>query len=436
MQRVLDAFGRAEEEAERMQTRGQLRRAGSPASRRQGGRSHRRKLPRPNAGRTRAEILQLLQVDKRLSASDRYEMERQVRNNEVHSWLTKHSVRVVPRTELSRKRKALLQGCFQLLDVDGNGSIEFEELALAMKALGFRAEDTKEAFDRGDASQDGNLDFEEFVQMFTVAWAHRESRVAFNDSFGRDMQDVVEAAGGQRAVREQDADQQHEQEVEEASTESGQGDGVADPRRGGEAASSALSHDPRPHPGSAAASRPGGVANSRQGHETPPPPTQQQQQQQQQPEVDMDAQEKRVTTAFPFALVANSHRITKLIDACNPTVRELSLPKIEVYVTQEERKAMARRASERRASTRLPALGGAPRRMSVQHPAHLIGSIADHAAHHPSEEKSALAFTERAHADEAAVEVPRATQEERRASTRRASSERRASTRLPALGVR
>ena len=32
----------------------------------------------------------------------------------------------------------------------------------------------------------------------------------------------------------------------------------------------------------------------------------------------------RVTTSFPFALVANSHRITKLVDACDPLVREVN----------------------------------------------------------------------------------------------------------------
>lgn len=33
----------------------------------------------------------------------------------------------------------------------------------------------------------------------------------------------------------------------------------------------------------------------------------------------------RVTTSFPFALVANSHRITKLVDACDPLVREVNI---------------------------------------------------------------------------------------------------------------
>ena len=262
MQKVLDALKKTDLAA------AELAAAGTGA---------RQRVRPPRSGIGRAEILRRLQVERRLPSDERYEVERQVHNNEIHRWLVSHSKATVTRTELSRKQKTLLQGCFKILDVDGNGSIEFEELAIAMTSLGFTAADTKEAFASGNDNHDGKLDFGEFVQMFSNAWAHRESRTAFNDAFGRDMHDVVQT--GLRP--DQSAGAEHSDEN-------------------------------------------GGKGARRRSYEEP----------------------DRVTTAFPFALVANSHRITKLVDACNPTVRESALPKISD-------KAGGQRRTRRRES-RLP----------------------------------------------------------------------------------
>ena len=137
------------------------------------------------------DILEELRPEKRLARSERHDVTRQVHSKQVHDWLRKHSRAVVPRKELPRKRLQLLMGCFQLLDEDGNGSVDENELGLAMDALGFSKRDTRLAFKRGDRNGDGKLDFEDFVQLFTIAWAHRETRDAFNDSFARDMDDIV-----------------------------------------------------------------------------------------------------------------------------------------------------------------------------------------------------------------------------------------------------
>ena len=61
--------------------------------------------------------------------------------------------------------------------------------------------------------------------------------------------------------------------------------------------------------------------------------------------------EPPVTTSFPFALVANSHRITKLVDACDPAIRERSLPPIN---PTKRRVSIKRRYSQN--SSKLPAI--------------------------------------------------------------------------------
>ena len=72
-----------------------------------------------------------LQQRKRCSDRDRAEAIRQVRYQHQHSWLKMHSLKAVPRTDLSRKRRALLKGCFRMLDGDGSGTVEPAELGLA-----------------------------------------------------------------------------------------------------------------------------------------------------------------------------------------------------------------------------------------------------------------------------------------------------------------
>lgn len=56
-----------------------------------------------------------------------------------------------------------------------------------------------------------------------------------------------------------------------------------------------------------------------------------------------------VTTTFPFALVANSHRISKLVDACNPQLRERhegGLPNVG-HASRTEAIAQQRASSKR-----------------------------------------------------------------------------------------
>jgi len=106
---------------------------------------------------------------RRLSARQRRDAERKLQNNQMHQWLSTHSLIAVPRVEISKTKKAALRECFAILDADGGGSIGLSELSLAMKALGFSAAQTKMAMEQGDRDGDGQLNFEEFVALLTRA---------------------------------------------------------------------------------------------------------------------------------------------------------------------------------------------------------------------------------------------------------------------------
>ena len=152
--------------------------------------------PRPSSRMlSKKQLLDAL-PKKRAPQSLRSEAERHVRNQQQYDWLLKHSSHAIPHTELSAQRKAVLRGCFQLLDADGNGTVDAGELGMAFKSLGFSEEDTCRAFSHGDQNRDQMLTFEEFVQLFTVAWTQRDTRIAFNDAFTRDLSAVWAGRGG------------------------------------------------------------------------------------------------------------------------------------------------------------------------------------------------------------------------------------------------
>ena len=187
--------------------------------------------PRPGASpRITTKMLREGLPTNRLSAQDRADAERQMMNAGVHSWLLRHSQVAVPRAEMSRERRQILRDCFNALDADSSGTIDEYELGLAMTAMGFTKEDTRVALQIGDQNRDGELSFDEFMALFTYAWANRELQNDFTEGFARDISLVL---GRRNATGDEGA----------------------------------------------------------------------------------------VTTSFPFALVANSHRISRLIDGCNPSGR-------------------------------------------------------------------------------------------------------------------
>ena len=111
----------------------------------------------------------LKQPRQRLPMRKRREAEQRVQQYQMQRWLLKHSLIAVPRIELSSQRKAALHECFSLLDADSGGTINFSELSIAMKALGFTAAAIKEALALGDVDGDGELNFEEFCALISRA---------------------------------------------------------------------------------------------------------------------------------------------------------------------------------------------------------------------------------------------------------------------------
>ena len=67
-----------------------------------------------------------------------------------HDWLTRHSHGHVPRSVITEERRAALKEAFDMMDTDGSGFIDYSELAITMRALGFASEDIRAAISAGD----------------------------------------------------------------------------------------------------------------------------------------------------------------------------------------------------------------------------------------------------------------------------------------------
>jgi len=85
----------------------------------------------------------------------------------VAQWLRKHG-RSVP-TELSKKQKTELRDCFNMIDADGSGAIDVEEMQTAFQFLGvrMRAKEVEVMFAEVDDDGSGEIEFEEFIQIMT-----------------------------------------------------------------------------------------------------------------------------------------------------------------------------------------------------------------------------------------------------------------------------
>ena len=72
--------------------------------------------------------------------------------------------------DLSAEQKQEIKDAFDMIDTDGSGSIEVEELKIAMKALGFdtRKEETKKIIENLDKNKDGVISYEEFLDLLTT----------------------------------------------------------------------------------------------------------------------------------------------------------------------------------------------------------------------------------------------------------------------------
>lgn len=84
-----------------------------------------------------------------------------VRSMRQHDWLSTRSLIPIPRKLLTADQKATLREAFDLMDVSGDGHIDYSELTTTMKSLGFSSDDIHAAIAAGDHDSDGTLDFDE-----------------------------------------------------------------------------------------------------------------------------------------------------------------------------------------------------------------------------------------------------------------------------------
>jgi len=72
-----------------------------------------------------------------------------------------------------------IKEAFDLFDTDGSGSIDVNELKVAMKALGMdaKSEEIRKLINDIDTDGDGTIDFDEFLAMMTARKQVSEERV-------------------------------------------------------------------------------------------------------------------------------------------------------------------------------------------------------------------------------------------------------------------
>lgn len=85
----------------------------------------------------------------------------------VDAWLRAHGK--VVRPELTKKQKQELKECFDLIDADGSGAIDAEELVTAFNVLGMRVKksEVEKMLAEVDADGSGEVEYPEFVQIMT-----------------------------------------------------------------------------------------------------------------------------------------------------------------------------------------------------------------------------------------------------------------------------
>ncbi|CAK9234678.1 unnamed protein product [Sphagnum troendelagicum] len=86
---------------------------------------------------------------------------------------------------LTDEQKQEIREAFDLFDTDRSGSIDANELKVAMRALGFESkkEDIKKMLDKIDEDGSGVIEFDEFVKMMTAKMGERESKEEIKRAF-------------------------------------------------------------------------------------------------------------------------------------------------------------------------------------------------------------------------------------------------------------
>lgn len=134
---------------------------------------------------THAQLVAYLRPERaRASAQQRFASDHRWKEAQMHDWLEKHNgPQYMPRVEISAERREAIRETFEMLDADSSGTIDFNELATAMRALGFGADAIHEAIELGDYDGNGVLDFDEFVGLILQASAKRGTQAPSADCF-------------------------------------------------------------------------------------------------------------------------------------------------------------------------------------------------------------------------------------------------------------
>eukprot|EP00920_Eleutheroschizon_duboscqi_P026504 GHVT01065207.1.p1 GENE.GHVT01065207.1~~GHVT01065207.1.p1 ORF type:complete len:164 (+),score=45.83 GHVT01065207.1:301-792(+) len=80
------------------------------------------------------------------------------------------------RTELSEEQKLELKEAFDLFDQEKTGSIDYHELKVSMRALGFNVKkaDVQELMKEYDKQQSGRIDYSDYLEIMTHKFAERD----------------------------------------------------------------------------------------------------------------------------------------------------------------------------------------------------------------------------------------------------------------------
>jgi len=100
---------------------------------------------------------------RRMNPHMRARAEQQVFKMRIDGWMNVHNL--VRRVEVSPAQRIALREVFDMIDADHGGTIDLDEMSVIMRAQGFSLPEIREAMRVGDTNGDGELDFEEFVDL-------------------------------------------------------------------------------------------------------------------------------------------------------------------------------------------------------------------------------------------------------------------------------
>jgi len=89
------------------------------------------------------------------------------------------------RPELTEEQKAEIKEAFDLFDTDKNGAIDYHELKVAMRALGFdvRKAEVIKIMKEYDRNETGQIQYADFVQIMTEKIAERDPEEEIRKAF-------------------------------------------------------------------------------------------------------------------------------------------------------------------------------------------------------------------------------------------------------------